>query len=84
MATPGQAKQGPTAKHALSFVVIIGVLSFFADFTYEGARSITGPFLASLGCGRFCGLSINRVPLPPHQFGARHVDRRFLCHRHGS
>jgi MFS family permease len=28
---------------------MIGVVSFFADFTYEGARSITGPFLAILG-----------------------------------
>jgi hypothetical protein len=28
---------------------MIGVVSFFADFTYEGARSITGPFLAVLG-----------------------------------
>jgi len=26
----------------------VGVLSFFADFTYEGARSIYGPFLALL------------------------------------
>ncbi|MGB8365234.1 MAG: MFS transporter [Rhizomicrobium sp.] len=34
---------------ALRFVVLIGVLSFFADFTYEGSRSIIGPFLASLG-----------------------------------
>src|SRR5437868_2006129 len=34
---------------ALKFVVLIGVVSFFADFTYEGARSITGPFLAILG-----------------------------------
>jgi len=30
-------------------VVLIGVVSFFADFTYEGARSITGPYLAILG-----------------------------------
>jgi hypothetical protein len=29
-------------------VLIIGVLSFFADFTYEGARSVYGPFLALL------------------------------------
>jgi MFS family permease len=28
---------------------VIGVVSFFADFTYEGARSVTGPFLATLG-----------------------------------
>lgn len=33
---------------AYRFVLLIGVLSFFADFTYEGARSILGPFLASL------------------------------------
>ena len=33
---------------ALRFVLLIGALSFFADFTYEGARSVTGPYLASL------------------------------------
>jgi MFS family permease len=36
-------------KAALKFVVLIGVVSFFADFTYEGARSVTGPFMATLG-----------------------------------
>jgi len=39
----------PAKSAALKFVLMIGVLSFFADFTYEGARSITGPFLAILG-----------------------------------
>ena len=34
---------------ALNFVLLIGVMSFFADFAYEGARSITGPYLAVLG-----------------------------------
>ncbi len=34
---------------ALRFVVLIGVVSFFADMTYEGSRSITGPYLALLG-----------------------------------
>jgi MFS family permease len=34
---------------ALKFVLLIGVLSFFADFTYEGARSVLGPYLALLG-----------------------------------
>jgi predicted MFS family arabinose efflux permease len=29
--------------------VLIGVLSFFADFVYEGSRSILGPYLALLG-----------------------------------
>jgi MFS family permease len=34
---------------ALKFVILLGVVSLFADMTYEGARSITGPFLAVLG-----------------------------------
>jgi len=37
------------SRFALQFVVIIGVANFFADFTYEGARAIVGPFLGSLG-----------------------------------
>jgi len=36
-------------KSALQFVLIIGIANFFADFTYEGARGIIGPFLGSLG-----------------------------------
>ncbi len=35
-------------KAALKFVLLIGVISFFADLTYEGARSVYGPFLAGL------------------------------------
>ncbi len=31
------------------FVFILGVVSLFADMTYEGGRSIAGPFLAQLG-----------------------------------
>jgi len=34
---------------AIKFIVLLGVVSLFADMTYEGARSITGPFLAVLG-----------------------------------
>ncbi len=43
-------KQTPTPKKsaALKFVLTIGGLSFFADFTCEGARSVYGPFLALL------------------------------------
>lgn len=36
------------SRSALHFVLLIGVLSLFADFTYEGSRSILGPYLASL------------------------------------
>lgn len=34
---------------AVKFVVVVGIISFFADFVYEGARSVTGPYLAILG-----------------------------------
>ncbi|WP_335937461.1 MFS transporter [Streptomyces sp. PTD5-9] len=33
----------------MRFVLLIGVVSLFADMTYEGARGVTGPFLGSLG-----------------------------------
>src|SRR5947207_10612805 len=36
-------------RSAIRFVLIIGIVNFFADFTYEGARVIVGPFLGSLG-----------------------------------
>jgi predicted MFS family arabinose efflux permease len=45
MTTPSQ----DVAKLAFRFVLIIGIVNFFADMTYEGARSIVGPFLGSLG-----------------------------------
>ena len=34
---------------AWRFVTVFGTVSLLADFVYEGARSITGPLLASLG-----------------------------------
>jgi MFS family permease len=45
----GVSVTGSARKVAFKFVVLIGVVSFFADFTYEGARSVTGPFMAVLG-----------------------------------
>lgn len=39
----------PNKQPALYFVIILGVVSLLADMTYEGARSITGPYLASFG-----------------------------------
>ena len=32
---------------------MVGIMSFFADFAYEGSRSITGPYLGLLGAGAF-------------------------------
>jgi hypothetical protein len=37
----------------LRFVVLIGIVSLFADMTYEGARSVTGPYLGALGASGF-------------------------------
>ncbi len=60
----------PSAKAAaFRFVLMLGILSFFADFTYEGARGALGPFLASLnasgaavgivtGFGEFLGYAL--------------------------
>jgi MFS family permease len=39
----------PSVGSALSFVVLLGIVSLFADMTYEGARSLNGQFLGFLG-----------------------------------
>lgn len=44
-----QAEGLRTKQSAIKFVVLIGLVSLFADMTYEGARSITGQYLAVLG-----------------------------------
>jgi MFS family permease len=43
------ANAGAVRRSALRFVVLLGIVSLFADVTYEGARSITGPYLGVLG-----------------------------------
>jgi MFS family permease len=45
----GTAPAGMLRSTALKFIVLLGVVSLLADMTYEGARSITGPYLAVLG-----------------------------------
>ncbi|OOP60933.1 hypothetical protein BMF89_14955 [Arthrobacter sp. SRS-W-1-2016] len=44
-----RALRPPPRMRAWSFVLAFGTVSLLADFVYEGARSITGPLLASLG-----------------------------------
>lgn len=39
----------PNRLTPLQFVLAFGVVSMLADFVYEGARAIVGPFLATLG-----------------------------------
>jgi len=43
------AQAAGSVRSATRFVVLVGIVSLFADMTYEGARGITGPFLAVLG-----------------------------------
>lgn len=38
---------------AVGFIVCLGVVSLFADMTYEGAHSIIGPYLKGLGATAF-------------------------------
>jgi hypothetical protein len=44
-----RAQQGSLDRAARRFVVLLGFVSLFGDMTYEGARSIIGPYLATLG-----------------------------------
>ena len=44
-------KQVSMKSTALKFILLVGAMSFFADFTYEGSRSIIGPYLGLLGAG---------------------------------
>jgi MFS family permease len=57
---------------AWKFIILVGVISLFSDLTYEGARSISGPFLGTLqagpivvgvvaGLGEFIGYAIRLV-----------------------
>lgn len=61
-----------TRSSALKFILLVGIVNLFADFTYEGARSIIGPFLGSLGAsalalnltvglGEFVGYALRSV-----------------------
>jgi MFS family permease len=61
-----------TKAAAWKFIILVGVVSLFSDMTYEGARSITGPFLGSLnasatiigivaGLGEFIGYALRLV-----------------------
>lgn len=66
-------------ERALRFVISIGIVSLFADMTYEGARSIVGPYLAVLGAGSvFAGLVAGLGEFLGYSvrlFAGRYVDR---------
>jgi MFS family permease len=78
---PGETQgSSERRRRAIAFVALLGVVSLFADMTYEAGRSINGPFLALLGAGslavgivsgagEFLGYLIRL-------FSGRFVDRR--------
>jgi MFS family permease len=55
--TPKRFKRMGQKTTALKFVILLGFVSLCADATYEGARSITGAYLETLGAsGTLVGL----------------------------
>jgi hypothetical protein len=49
---PDTGRRKPSAwspQAALRVVLLFGAANLFADMSYEGARSVTGPFLEMLG-----------------------------------
>lgn len=42
-----------SATSAFTFVLILGIVNLFADFTYEGGAAFNGQFLAELGASAF-------------------------------
>ena len=44
-----QLKASSYRKTAFQIIILLGIVSMFGDIAYEGARSISGPFLATLG-----------------------------------
>lgn len=53
LGTNKRGQFGKSARSGLHFVLLFGVINLFADLTYEGARSVTGPFLGALGASAF-------------------------------
>lgn len=49
MITSSAARAALPKKSAIRFIVALGIVSLFADMTYEGARSVAGPYLGMLG-----------------------------------
>jgi hypothetical protein len=42
-----------SARSPMHFILLVGLVSLFSDMTYEGARSIQGAFLETLGASAF-------------------------------
>jgi MFS family permease len=53
MTGPPEQSASQKRASALRFIVCLGVVSLFADMTYEGAHSLIGPYLKDLGATAF-------------------------------
>jgi MFS family permease len=69
MESPAMTRRDLNKSAAWRFIILVGVVSLFSDMTYEGARSISGPFLGTLkasalvvgvvaGLGEFLGYAL--------------------------
>jgi len=47
--SPQAARPSGSKRLSYQFIILMGIVSLFGDVTYEGARAITGPYLALLG-----------------------------------
>jgi MFS family permease len=67
-----KGKNDPSTRAALIVIILFGLVSLFGDIIYEGARSVNGPYLKTLGAsavavgfiaglGEFLGYSIRLV-----------------------
>src|SRR5580704_6862399 len=64
MGKPVTDLQEPTSsrkRSAMRLIVCLGIVSLFADMTYEGAHSIIGPYLKDLGATGFQVVAIAGV-----------------------
>jgi predicted MFS family arabinose efflux permease len=67
---------------AFWFVVLVGVMSLFADVTYEGARGVNGQFLGSLGASALVVSAVAGLG-ELAGYGLRFVSGRWVDRGHG-
>ena len=63
-------------RRAILFIGFLGIVSLFGDMTYEGARSITGPYLGVLAV---TATTIGIVSGLGELMGVRSPSRFGLC-----
>jgi MFS family permease len=79
MIETGHAPPAERRASALRFIVCLGIVSLFADMTYEGAHSIIGPYLKELGASALVVASVagigEMLAASLRFFSGRYADR---------